>query len=408
MTPSTQPRTGVGRPFEVFAAFLKLGLTAFGGPIAHLGYFRAEFVDRREWLSEVAYADLVALCQFLPGPASSQVGFAIGLQRAGALGALAAWCAFTLPSAALMTAFAFGAAHLQGALAQGLIHGLKLVAVAVVAQAVLGMALSLTPDAKRAAIAAAATVLATMAATTLGQIGAIAVGAVAGLVVCRESRADASPVRLPPVPRTIGLGALGLFLLLLLGVPLLEAATRSPTLARFDAFYRSGALVFGGGHVVLPLLQGAIVDKGWVDQGPFLAGYGAAQAIPGPLFTFAAYLGAAARPPPNGLTGAALGLGAIFLPGLLALVAALPFWSALRSRPTARAAMQGANAAVVGILAAALYSPVWTSAVLGRADFAAVLAGFVLLVALRTPPLVVVLSGALFGIGPVLARSIPF
>jgi chromate transporter len=408
VTPATQPRTGVGRPFEVFAAFLKLGLTAFGGPIAHLGYFRAEFVERRKWLSEAAYADLVALCQFLPGPASSQVGFAIGLQRAGAVGALAAWCAFTLPSAALMTAFALGAARLRGALAQGLIHGLKLVAVAVVAQAVLGMARSLAPDARRAVIAAGAAVLVSLAATTLGQVGAIALGAVAGLLVCREPGAEATTAGLPAVPRTIGLAALGTFLLLLLGGPLLEAATQNPALARFDAFYRSGALVFGGGHVVLPLLQGAIVDKGWVDQGTFLAGYGAAQAIPGPLFTFAAYLGAAARGPPDGLAGAALGLGAIFLPGLLALVAALPFWGALRSRPTARAAMQGANAAVVGILAAALYSPVWTSAVLGRADFAAALALFVLLAAARLPPVAVVLLGALFGIAPVLARSAAF
>jgi chromate transporter len=394
---------GVRRLLEVFTAFLRLGLTAFGGPIAHLGYFRAEFVERRKWLGETAYADIVTLCQFLPGPASSQVGVTLGLQRAGLLGALAAWCGFTLPSAVLMTAFAFGAAHLQGALAAGLIHGLKLVAVAVVAQAVLGMARSLTSDAKRAAIAVVATAIVTATSAAAGQILAMVTGALAGLVIIRDTGPAPAAAGIPEVSKRLGVVALLVFFLVLLGGPLIEAATGSTALARFDAFYRSGALVFGGGHVVLPLLQDAVVARGWVDQGAFLSGYGAAQAIPGPLFTFAAYLGAAAHGPPNGLAGAAIGLAGIFIPGLLAVVAALPFWNALRESPGARAAMQGANASVVGILAAALYSPVWTSAVVTRGDFAAVLAGFVLLTAFRAPPLLVVLLGALFGLAQALS-----
>ncbi|HWA60340.1 MAG TPA: chromate efflux transporter [Caulobacteraceae bacterium] len=382
-----------GRPLEVFAAFLKLGLSAFGGPIAHLGYFRDEFVARRRWLDEAAYADLVALCQFLPGPASSQVGFGLGLMRAGPLGALAAWAGFTLPSAILMTAAAFGAAAMSGRIAQGLVHGLKLVAVAVVAQAVLGMARTLTPDARRAGIALVAVAIVTFASATLAQIAAIGLGAVAGLLLCRGEAQAVSP-HVFKVPRRIGIAALALYLVLLVGGPVVAAATGSLGLARFDAVYRSGALVFGGGHVVLPLLKEAVVDPGWVGQDTFLAGYGAAQAMPGPLFTFGAYLGAAM----DGLPGAAVGLVAIFLPGLLALVAALPFWGALRARPAAQAALRGANAAVVGILGAALYNPVWTSAVLGPRDFAAALAGFVLLTAFRCPPIVVVALGAAVGV----------
>jgi chromate transporter len=392
-----------GRWPEVFAAFLRLGLTSFGGPVAHLGYFRDAFVVRRRWLSEAAYAELVALCQFLPGPASSQVGFAIGLLRAGAPGALAAWIGFTLPSAALMTAFAFGAAALKGPLALGLLHGLKLVAVAVVAQAVFGMARSLTPDARRATIALVAVVLVTLVSATLGQLSAIVLGAAAGVLFCRDG-AEAPPDVLAGVvsPR-VGLAALGLFLVLLVAGPIVAAASGDAAIAQFNAFYRSGALVFGGGHVVLPLLDAAVVKPGWVDPGDFLAGYGAAQAVPGPLFTFAAYLGAVMRQPPGGIVGAALALAAIFLPGLLALVAALPFWGRLRTRPTAQAAMRGANAAVVGVLAAALYSPVWTSAVSDRGDFAAAAAGFVLLTALRAPPILVVALGAGLGVVRALA-----
>jgi chromate transporter len=387
-----------GGALGVFAAFLKLGLTAFGGPIAHLGYFRDEFVVRRRWLSEFAYADLVALCQFLPGPASSQVGFAIGLMRAGPLGALAAWAGFTLPSAALLTAFAFAAAAMRGPLASGLIHGLKLVAVAVVAQAALGMARALTPDAQRAAIALGALAIVSFAAATIGQISAIALGALAGVVLCRDW-VGAAPADLPLRLRPrVGVAALAAFLALLLGGPILAAVTGDPALERFNAFYRSGALVFGGGHVVLPLLKEAVVNAGWIDQNSFLAGYGAAQAVPGPLFTFAAYLGSIMRQPPNGLAGAAIGLAAIFLPGILALLATLPFWQFLRRRRTAQAAMRGANAAVVGILGAALYDPVWTSAVLDRADFATALAGFTLLTAFRAPPIMVVILSATAGI----------
>lgn len=387
-----------GAPLEVFTAFLRLGLSAFGGPIAHLGYFREEFVNRRRWLSEEAYTDLVALCQFLPGPASSQVGFGLGLLRAGPIGAAAAWLGFTLPSAALMTAFAYGAAELSGPLALGLIHGLKLVAVAIVAQAVFGMARSLTPDARRAGIAVAAAAIVILTAAAVGQVAAIAAGALAGLVLCRGA-VQARAAHLFPLSRRVGWIALGACLVLLVGLPAGAALTGAPLLSRADAFYRSGALVFGGGHVVLPLLKHAVVDPGWVSQDRFLAGYGAAQAMPGPLFTFGAFLGASMGPPLGGLGGAAVGLVAIFVPGLLALLAALPFWSELRRRTAAQAAMRGANAAVVGILALALYDPVWTSAVRSPLDFGAVLAGFVLLVAFRSPPVLVVALGAAFGLG---------
>jgi chromate transporter len=391
-------KTARGSPFEVLTVFLKLGCSAFGGPIAHLGYFHEAFVVRRRWLDEAAYADLVALCQFLPGPASSQVGFGIGLLRAGPLGALAAWTAFTLPSAILMTAFAFAAAAMTGRIAQGAIHGLKLVAVAVVAQAVFGMARSLTPDARRAGIAVAAVVVVTFASAMVGQLAAIGFGALAGLILCRSSEAGAPSDHVFRVSRPVGLTALAAYLVLLIGGPALAAATGDRALVRFNAFYRSGALVFGGGHVVLPLLKQAVVDPGWVSPDAFLAGYGAAQALPGPLFTFAAYLGAAAHETPNGVVGAALGLVAIFLPGLLVLLAALPFWTELRTRPTAQAAMRGANAAVVGLLASALYNPVWTSAVLDPVDFASVLVGFVLLTAFRTPPILLVSLGLAAGV----------
>jgi len=390
--------SGTGSAGEVFAAFLKLGLTSFGGPIAHIGYFRDAFVVRRRWLDETAFAELVSLCSFLPGPSSSQVGFAIGWTRAGPLGALAAWTAFTLPSAALMTIFAFSAMVLRGAWAGGLVHGLKLVAVAVVAQAVFGMARTLTPDARRAVIALLAAGIAAFASAFAGQIVAIAAGAVFGVLLCREQTDAPAGAPTLHIPRRLGLIAGTLFVAVLAGAPLLTIATGDPALAHFDAFYRSGALVFGGGHVVLPLLQQAVVAPGWISQDSFLAGYGAAQAMPGPLFTFAAYLGAALPQPPNGMAGAALALAAIFLPGLLALIAVLPFWNQLRRYVAARAAITGANAAVVGILAAALYDPIWTSAVHGKADAFAAATGFVLLTALRTPPIVIVVLGAAFGV----------
>ncbi|WP_342236654.1 chromate efflux transporter [Inquilinus sp. OTU3971] len=385
-------------PAEVAWVFLKLGLTSFGGPIAHLGYFRDELVARRKWIDEAGYADLVALCQFLPGPASSQVGFALGLLRGGGLlGGLAAWCGFTLPSAGLLCLLALGAGVLAGPVAEGVLHGLKLVAVAVVAQAVWGMARSLTPDRERAAIALAAVAVAVFAGGSLGQIGAIALGAVAGLRLCRDGGpAPAGRLGLP-VSRRGGAIALALFAAIFLAAPALTAATGSQGLALFDAFYRSGALVFGGGHVVLPLLQAEVVPPGWVSNAAFLEGYGLAQAVPGPLFTFAAWLGAMMGPAPNGVAGAAVALAAIFLPGLLLLYGALPFWDALRRRPGAQSAMRGANAAVVGILGAALYSPVWTSAVLAPSDFALALAGFLALTVWKAPPWTVVLGLAAAG-----------
>ena len=389
-----------GSAGEVFGAFLKLGLTSFGGPIAHLGYFRDEFVTRRNWFDDKTYGDLVALCQFLPGPASSQVGFAIGLMRAGPLGAAAAWFGFTLPSALLMLAVALGAAALDGDLAQGVLHGLKLVAVAVVAQAVLGMAKSLTPDRVRAAIAVLAVLAMVVPGGVLGPVGAIVLGGLLGLVLCREVGNGAVTETKAPVSRGFGVFALLAFLGLLVALPLL--AGENPALALFDAFYRAGALVFGGGHVVLPLLEAGTVGQGWLNESTFLAGYGAAQAMPGPLFTFAAYLGAASSVPPSGILGAAIALVAIFLPGILILLAALPFWHELRGNLLAQAAMRGANAAVVGVLALALYDPVFTSAVLSPLDFALALAGFVALVSWKLPPLWVVVAlaacGALLGV----------
>ncbi|MGY3445985.1 MULTISPECIES: chromate efflux transporter [unclassified Bradyrhizobium] len=379
-------------PLEVLLIFLKLGVSCFGGPIAHIGYFRDEFVTRRRWLDEQAYADLVALCQFLPGPASSQVGFSLGLMRAGYLGALAAWTGFTLPSAIALVLFAYGAGSLSGPAGTGLVHGLKLVAVAIVAQAVWGMARALCPDRERASIATVAALLILASSLSIAQIGAIVLGAIAGLWFCRAEQANGVMQFAMPVSRRVGMAALILFLALLAGLPLLARAW--PGLGLFEAFYRSGALVFGGGHVVLPLLREAVVTPGWIGDDAFLTGYGAAQAVPGPLFTFAAYLGAVI----GGVPGAVTGLIGIFIPGLLVLLAALPFWDGFRKQPTAQAVMRGVNAAVVGILGAALYNPVWTSSVQRPLDFGIALAGFVLLTAWRAPPLVVVVLGAAAGI----------
>jgi chromate transporter len=384
----------VGTPAEVMVAFLKLGLTSFGGPVAHIGYFRQAFVVRRRWLDESAYADLVALCQFLPGPASSQVGFSLGLMRAGPLGALAAWTAFTLPSALALLLFAYAANALAGPIANGVLHGLKLVAVAIVAQAVWGMAVNLCPDRRRAGIALFALALVTGLGGSVGQIAAIIVGGCAGAMLCGTLDTVPTTVgQLPQVPvsRTMGVALLAAFAVLLVVPPLLLAGPlRSQGVALFEAFYRSGALVFGGGHVVLPLLREAVVVPGWIPADTFLAGYGAAQAVPGPLFTFAAYLGAVMGPSPRGIAGAAIALVAIFLPGLLLVAGALPFWDAFRRRPVAQSAMRGTNAAVVGVLGAALYDPVWRSAVLSPADFAIVAIGFILLTVWRMAPLAVV------------------
>ena len=394
-----------GTPTEVLFAFLKLGMTCFGGPIAHLGYFRQEFVVRRGWIGEEAYADIVGLCQFLPGPASSQVGFSLGLMRAGYLGGLAAWIGFTLPSAVLLTAFAYAAGALNGTSGTGLLHGLKLVAVAIVAQAVWGMAKTLCPDRGRATIAVMASVIILFSHSSAAQIATIVLGGIAGLLVSRAAPSQAPPGHIAqPVSRGTGLIALATFFLLLLALPALGKVMASPGFALADAFYRSGALVFGGGHVVLPLLREAFVNPGWVTDDVFLSGYGAAQAVPGPLFTFAAFLGAVVRPSPHGVAGAALGLVAIFLPGMLILTGVFPFWETLRNRSGTRAMMRGVNAAVVGLLAAALYDPVWTSSVKTPGDFALALVGFVLLTVWRAPPLVVVILGAIGGI--VLARSL--
>lgn len=401
--PAGPSRSG-GSPAEVLLAFLKLGLTSFGGPIAHLGYFRDELVVRRKWIDEPGYADLVALCQFLPGPASSQAGFALGVLRGGGLlGGLAAWLGFTAPSALALIAAAYGAARLSGPTAEGVLHGLKLVAVAVVAQAIWGMARHLTPDSRRAGIALAAAAMVVFVGGSLGQIGAIVLGAAAGLLLCRGGGSAAEGRLHFPVSRRRGAAALIGFVALLLLAPVLARVLDHHGLAVFDAFYRSGALVFGGGHVVLPLLQAEVVGPGWATNETFLAGYGLAQAVPGPLFTFAGYLGAVMLPPPNGVSGALIALVAVFLPGLLLVYGTLPFWDALRRRPTAQAAMRGANAAVVGILGAALYSPVWTSAVLAPADFVLALIGFLLLTVWKAPPWLVVL--VLAGLAALLAHA---
>lgn len=395
--------TGQGRRFDdhtawaVFRIFLRLGLTSFGGPVAHLGYFRSEFVDRRAWLSERAYADIVALCQFLPGPASSQVGIALGLSRAGYAGALAAWAGFTLPSALLLIAFALGLTRFGDGVPAGVLHGCKVVAVAVVAQAVWGMGRSLCTDAARVTLMALAACTLLLWPSTWGQVGVIGVAAVAGALLFAGS-SGAAPEPLPVgIGRRSGAVWLALFVVLLLALPLLAQSFPNATLARVDAFYRAGSLVFGGGHVVLPLLRAEVVPSGWLADDAFLAGYGAAQAVPGPLFTFAAFLGAAMREPPNGWLGGVVCLLAIFLPAFLLVVGALPFWAQIRRSARAQAALAGVNAAVVGLLLAALYHPVWTSAIRQPADFALALSALVALVFWRVPPWLVVAGSALAG-----------
>jgi chromate transporter len=388
-----------GSPLEILRVFAKLGISCFGGPIAHIGYFREEFVVRRRWLDEQAYVDLVALCQFLPGPASSQVAFSIGLIRAGYLGGLAAWIGFTLPSAIALVLFAYGAGALEGPTGTGLLHGLKLVAVAIVAQAVWGMARALCPDRTRASIAVVAALLVLFSASSAAQMAAIILGGIAGFWLCRLGPIALAGHMTITVSRPIGVVALAAFFLLLGGLPVLHSISGSQGVALFEAFYRSGALVFGGGHVVLPLLHEVVVTPGWVSEDTFLAGYGAAQAVPGPLFTFAAYLGTVVAPSPHGVAGAILSLIAIFLPGILVLIGTLPFWETIRRRAGAQAMMRGVNAAVVGLLAAALYNPVWTSAVNTGGDFGLALVGFVLLTIWRAPPLIVVVISAVGGIG---------
>ena len=397
MLPSATEPAARGSAVEVLLAFLKLGLTSFGGPVAHLGYFRDEFVTRRRWLDDRSYGDLVTLCQFLPGPASSQVGMALGLMRARWLGALAAWVGFTLPSALVLILFALGVTAWPALASSGIVHGLEIAAVAVVAQAVWGMARSLCPDRLRASIAIGAALVALALPGAAAQIGAILLGAVVGRRVLRLPPAE------PPARHGFGAtrrtGAMLLVLcgLLLVALPLAAAAYQALWLRATAVVYRAGALVFGGGHVVLPLLQSGVVPPGWVSNEVFLAGYGAAQAVPGPLFTFAAYLGAAMPSPLGGWSGGLLMLAAIFLPAFLLVAGALPFWESLRRRPDLQNAMGGINAAVVGLLIAALYDPVWTSAIHTRLDFGLALAALGLLAHMRLSPVFVVIAAASAG-----------
>lgn len=393
----TRQATTRGSALEVLLTFLKLGLTSFGGPVAHLGFFRTEFVERRRWLDDRSYSDLVALCQFLPGPASSQVGFALGLRRAGWTGALCAWVGFTLPSAIALILFAFRVTEWAWLAQSGAVHGLKVVAVAVVAQAVWGMATSLCPDRPRAGMGVVAALMVLAVPTTFGQVAAIIVGGLVGWLVLRLERPAAAEQHQYGISKKTGAILLCLFGLLLILLPAVAAALGSPVLALVSSFYRAGALVFGGGHVVLPLLQTSVVPSGLMSNDAFLAGYGAAQAVPGPLFTFAAYLGAAVNGPLNGWLGGLALLVAIFVPAFLLVAGALPYWERLRQGYRVQRAMAGVNAAVVGVLAAALYDPIWTSAIHSRADFALALGAFGLLLYGRQPPAFVVALAAVAG-----------
>lgn len=382
-------------PWAVLLIFLRLGLTSFGGPIAHLGYFRHEFVTRRQWLTERSYADLVALCQFLPGPASSQVGIALGLSRCGYAGALAAWAGFTLPSALALILFALGIANFGDAIPSGVLHGLKVVAVAVVAQAVWGMARHLCPDTPRITIMAAAACFVLLVPSAWGQMGVIAMAALIGVVLFKP-RQEAAHHPLPIVLRRgVGLLWLMLFFALLMGLPWLAALFPDRGLGMVDAFFRSGSLVFGGGHVVLPLLQAEVVPSGWVSNDMFLAGYGVAQAVPGPLFSFAAFLGASMHQAPTGWWGGLICLLAIFAPSFLLVAGVLPFWERLRRNIRIQAALSGINAAVVGLLLAALYQPVWASAIGATQDFALALVALVALMFWKLPPWLVVLGSGI-------------
>jgi chromate transporter len=391
---ATETTAPLGSALETLRVFLRLGLTSFGGPVAHLGYFRAEFVERRKWLDEAHYLDIVALCQFLPGPASSQVGITVGILHAGLPGALAAWIGFSGPSVLAMILFGYGVGAIGDIAHVPWLHGLKIVAVAVVAQAVWGMARSLCPDRLRASVAVAAALIALGVPSAVGQIGAILAGGLIGWWMIEPAAIKESMPLVVRIARPLAIVALVVFFVLLFGLPLLASVSGSHLVALINSFYRSGSLVFGGGHVVLPLLQQAVVPPGWVGNDAFLAGYGAAQAVPGPLFTFAAYLGTVMEPMPNGWIGALISVAAIYLPSFLLLVGVLPFWDALRRRTAVRSALAGVNAAVVGLLLAALYTPVWTSAIFAPADFAIGIVAFLLLVMWRVPPWLVVVLGA--------------
>jgi chromate transporter len=382
---------------EVLWVSTRLGLTSFGGPIAHLGYFHEEYVKRRKWIDEQSFADLVALCQFLPGPASSQVSIAIGIARARLLGGIAAWIGFTLPSAIALVIFGLGIGAFASVAYAGWLHGLKVVAVAVVAQAVWGMARSLCPDRERATIAILASIVALAWPSAIGQLASIVLAGVVGLIIFPGAVSSSVSHMRFPIGKKTGVAAWIIFFLLLVGLPLVRQLAPSHTLEVFDSFFRVGSLVFGGGHVVLPLLQTEVVGPGWVTNEQFVAGYGATQAVPGPLFTFAAYLGAVMGPEPNGWTGAFLTLVAIFLPSFLLVVGALPFWDLLRAVPVFQSALKGINAAVVGLLLTALYKPVWTSAIHAPADFGLGLVAFGLLMFWKFPPWLVVVLTALGG-----------
>lgn len=378
--------------WTVFLIFLRLGLTSFGGPVAHLGYFRDEFVTRRKWLTENSYADLVALCQFLPGPASSQVGIAIGLSRSGYSGALAAWAGFTLPSAIALILFAMGITSYGDIIPSGVLHGLKVAAVAVVAQAVWGMGRNLCTDVARISIMALATCFLLLVPSALGQVSVIAIAAIIGLILFKPEKTMAHDSLPITVRRRVGLFWLSLFFTLLIGLPLLATLYPTHTLSMIDTFFRAGSLVFGGGHVVLPLLQAEVVPAGWVSNDTFLAGYGATQAVPGPLFTFSAFLGSSMNQAPNGWLGGMVCLLAIFAPSFLLVMGALPFWESLRQNLRTRAALSGVNAAVVGLLLAALYQPVWTSAIFEAKDFGLALIALVALIFWKLPAWLVVIS----------------
>ncbi len=382
---------------EIFGVTLRLGCTSFGGPVAHLGYFRKEYVERRRWVDDAHFADLVALCQFLPGPGSSQTGFAIGYLQRGLAGGIAAWLGFTLPSAALMIAFAYGLASLGPLNHLGWLQGLKTAAVAVVAQAVWAMAGNLCPDRPRATFAVGAAIILLLLPSAWGQIGVIALGAALGWLLFRGTAAAAPAGPAPGGTRAAAAGWLALFLALLVALPLAARFAPNPWLQVFDRFYRTGSLVFGGGHVVLPLLEREVVAPGWLSHDQFLAGYGAAQALPGPLFTLSAYLGTVMQVGPGGWLGGLWALVGIFLPGLLLVLGVLPFWQELRRRPDAQAALRGANATVVGVLLAALYHPVWTSGITGVPALALALAAFAGLQVWKLPPWAVVALAAVFG-----------
>ena len=384
-----------GSPLEVLWVALRLGLTSFGGPIAHLGYFRDEYVVRRQWLDEQTYADVVALCQFLPGPASSQVGMIIGIVRAGLPGGMIAWLAFTLPSAIALVLFGYGVQRFVEVSDAAWLHGLKVVAVAVVAQAVWGMSRSLAPDRERATIAILAAIAALAWQTAIGQILIILLAGIIGWRLLPVSPSPSDHISLSPrIPTWLAIISLVLFFALLGGLPLARQIEPSQWLAVFDSFFRVGSLVFGGGHVVLPLLQSEVVRPGWLMNEQFVAGYGAAQAVPGPLFTFSAYLGTVMESPPNGVAGAGLALVAIFLPSFLLIIGVLPFWDVLRARPALQSSLAGINAAVVGLLLAALYNPVWTNAIESPTDFGLAIVALGLLVLWKWPPWLVVVATA--------------